>query len=178
MSSERRSLADEPDGSGAPQIGALARRSPDRRALVPRLRVPYEKRAANDASAQPPAEELGRLHGLRLDEMIREIVRAEVRAEVARALAIAPAQPTHVSVAEYAAARSISVSTVRNAIRSGRLPALRIGTAVRVPIDAEIGRPVIANANRHDANPVTRAGQILTGGIGRSALKTSIKRVA
>jgi len=127
VSSDRRFLADEPDGSEAFRLGSLPSRSARPRALVPRPRFQFAKHAANDTSAQHPSEELGRLHGLRLDEMIREIVRAEVRAEVARALAIASAQPTHVSVAEYAATRSISVSTVRNAIRSGRLPALRIG---------------------------------------------------
>ena len=160
-----------------PDNGRSSRAADRRAALVPRPRVPFEKRAVNDASGQRPSEELAHLHGLRLDEMIREIVRTEVRAEVARALAVAPA-PTHVSVAEYAATRSISVSTVRNAIRAGRLPALRIGTAVRVPVDAEIGRPVIENADGHDASPVTRAEQILGGGIGRSALKANRKRVA
>jgi excisionase family DNA binding protein len=115
---------------------------------------------------------------LKLDEMIREIVRAEVRAEVARAIASAPAQPTHVSVAEYAAARSISVSTVRNAIRAGRLPAIRIGTAVRVPVEAEIGRPVIATTDGRDANPVTRAEKILADRIASTFVKCDAQRVA
>ncbi len=110
--------------------------------------------------------------------MIREIVRAEVRAEVARVIATGPAQPTHVSVSEYAAARSISVSTVRNAIRAGRLPAIRIGTAVRVPVEAEIGRPVIATADGRDANPVTRAEKILTDRIARSFGESDTRRVA
>jgi excisionase family DNA binding protein len=117
-------------------------------------------------------------HGLRLDEMIREIVRSEVRAEVARVIAAGPAQPTHVSVTEYAASRSISVSTVRNAIRGGRLPALRIGTAVRVPSDAEIGRPVIATVEGRDANPVTRAEKILADRISRSLVKSTGRRIA
>lgn len=110
--------------------------------------------------------------------MIREIVRAEVRAEVARVIATGPAQPTHVSVAEYAAARSISVSTVRNAIRAGRLPAIRIGAAVRVPVDAEIGRPAMATADGRDASPVTRAEQILAERISRSLTKPTTRRVA
>jgi excisionase family DNA binding protein len=65
---------------------------------------------------------------------------------VAQASITAPDCGKDVAVSEYAAARSISVSTVRNAIRNGRLPAIRIGTAVRVPVDAEIGRPVITTA--------------------------------
>jgi excisionase family DNA binding protein len=109
--------------------------------------------------------------------MIREIVRAEVRAEVARVIAIGPTQPTHVSVAEYAAVRSISVPTVRNAIRSGRLPAIRIGTAVRVPVDAEIGRPVIAAPDGHDASPVTRAEKILVERIARSLVRSDNKQI-
>lgn len=44
----------------------------------------------------------------------------------------------YITVAEYAAARSISVSAVRAAIRSGRLPKVHSGRAVRVPADVEI----------------------------------------
>jgi excisionase family DNA binding protein len=148
------------------------------RAKPPRsLFIRFAKGPVNDDPAQGPDEQ-ERYHGLRLDEMIREIVRNEVRAEVARVIATGPAQPTHVSVAEYAAARSISVSTVRNAIRAGRLPALRFGTAVRVPADAEIGRPVIATADGHDASPVTRAEKILADRITRSLAKPTTRRVA
>jgi excisionase family DNA binding protein len=146
---------------------------------MPRALVPFEKRAANDSTAQRPrSDDLDGRHALGLDEMIREIVRAEVRAEVARVIATGPAQPTHVSVAEYAAARSISVSTVRNAIRAGRLPAIRIGSAIRVPVEAEIGQPVIATADGRDANPVTRAEKILADRIARSSVKPDARRVA
>lgn len=130
------------------------------------LLVSFEKQAANDAPAQCPRPDEYPRPGL--DTMIRELVRSEVRAEVERALANAATRAMYVSVAEYAAARSISVSTVRNAIRRGRLPALRIGTAVRIPVDAEIGRPVIADRGGHDANPVTRAEQILASRFERS----------
>jgi excisionase family DNA binding protein len=147
----------------------------------PRARalVAFEKRAANDGPAQSPrSDDMDGDGAWGLDKLIREIVRAEVRAEVARVIAQGPAQPTHVSVAEYAAARSISVSTVRNAIRAGRLPAIRIGTAVRVPVEAEIGRPVIATADGRDANPVTRAEKILTDRIARSFGESDARRVA
>jgi len=115
---------------------------------------------------------------LRLDDWIREVVRSEVKAEVARRLSAAPTRPTHVSVAEYAASRSISTSTVRNAIRQGRLPALRIGTAVRVPVDAEIGRPANENTRGHQMSPAMQADQILARRAARVALKSELKRVA
>jgi hypothetical protein len=153
---------------------SVARARPDSWPLVP-----LEKRAANDDIAPSPRSG-DRADGsaLKLDELIREIVRAEVRAEVARVIATGPAHPTHVSVAEYAAARSISVSTVRNAIRARRLPAIRIGTAVRVPVDAEIGRPVTTTPDGRDANPVTRAEKILAERIARSSVKPDARRVA
>lgn len=97
---------------------------------------------------------------LGLEELVRELVRSEVRAELAKATTSPPATPTYVSAAEYARARSISVSSVRNAIRSGRLPALKIGSSVRVRADAEIGLPVVATEGA-TAPPVVRAEQIL-----------------
>jgi len=115
---------------------------------------------------------------LRLDDWIREMVRSEVRAEVSRLLSAAPTRPKHVSVAEYAAARSISASTVRNAIRQGRLPALRIGAAVRVPVDVEIGRPANENTRGHQMSPTMQADQILARRAARVALKSDLKRVA
>ena len=115
---------------------------------------------------------------LRLDDWIREMVRSEVKAEVSRLLSAAPTGPTHVSVAEYAATRSISPSTVRNAIRQGRLPALRIGTAVRVPVDIEIGRPANENTRGHQMSPAMQADQILARRAARAALKSALKRVA
>jgi len=120
------------------------------------------KAAANDDFAQSTQAGRPGLHGIpKLDEVILEIVRREVRVEVARMAAMAPASQKYVSVAEYAAARSISASTVRNAIRSGRLPALRFGAAVRVPADVEIGKPVVANANHRPSSPAERAEQIM-----------------
>ena len=79
---------------------------------------------------------------------LEALVAAAVAAEVKRQLAAlgvansnAPA-PALVTVAEYARARSISISTVRAAIREGRLAVERIGKrAVRVPANATIARP-------------------------------------
>lgn len=101
------------------------------------------------------SEKLGHHHGLRLDEKIREIVRAEVPAAVARASRSRQHRQHTSRWPNARPTRSLSVSTVRNAIRAGRLPALRISTAVRAPVDAEIGGPVIENAHGHDASLVT-----------------------
>lgn len=84
-----------------------------------------------------------------LDAQIRAIVRDEIQ----RALADlgASAAPELVTMAEYARARSISVTTVRAAIRDGRLEAHRIGRAVRVRARDEIARPVGAQTDRSEA---------------------------
>lgn len=95
-------------------------------------------------------------------EAIRQLVREEVRAELAKqpALQAAPASQ-YISIGEYAKARSISVSTVRNAIRDGRLPAMKIGTALRVLSDAEIGVSVVPAVNNPGPTPAQVADRIL-----------------
>lgn len=65
---------------------------------------------------------------------------AELVAEQLAKLREAPAAEL-VTVDEYARRRSISTSTVRAAIREGRLLVERIGRAVRVPAAAAIARP-------------------------------------
>jgi excisionase family DNA binding protein len=100
------------------------------------------------------------LRAATLYDVVRDIVRTELRGEIDRALADRVEPPTYVSAADYARARSISVSTVRNAIRDGRLPAIKVGSAVRVPVAAEIGRPVKPDATR-PVSPSTRAREIL-----------------
>lgn len=68
-----------------------------------------------------------------LEQLIRKIVRdelAKVKPE--------PVTPDLVTVAEYARARSISESTVRQAIAEKRLAVVRIGRSVRVPAGATI----------------------------------------
>ena len=73
-----------------------------------------------------------------LDAYIRGLIRDEVRAAVAEAVSGA-ATKSLVTLQAYAASRSISVSTVRAAIRAGTLQATKIGRAVRVSAGAEIG---------------------------------------
>lgn len=69
---------------------------------------------------------------------LRPLVAELVREELARREPDAGGTPKHVTVVEYATARSISASTVRAAIREGRLPTLRVGRAVRIRADVEI----------------------------------------
>jgi hypothetical protein len=100
------------------------------------------------------------LRSASLYDVVRDIVRTELRGEIDRAIAERVDPPTYVSAADYALARSISISTVRNAIRDGRLPAIKVGAAIRVPARVEIGRPVVADVSR-PVNPSVRAREIL-----------------
>lgn len=77
------------------------------------------------------------MSGVGILEQLYAEVRA-IRAELAELRAELRGKSQLVGVGEYAAARSINVSTVRAAIRTGRLPSKRIGRAVRVPADVEI----------------------------------------
>lgn len=84
-----------------------------------------------------------------VEEAIETLVRRIVREELitfARQFAKEKASQRYVTIQHYAQARSISVSTVRNAIRGGKLPAMRMGSAVRVPDDVEIGVAVHPDA--------------------------------
>jgi hypothetical protein len=97
-----------------------------------------------------------------IDEMIRILVRDEVRAELAKVPALqAPAIAPYVSVTAYADARSISVSTVRHAIREGHLPAMKIGAAVRVRSDVEIGASVVPIVKHPGPTPAQVADRVL-----------------
>lgn len=53
-----------------------------------------------------------------------------------------------VTIATYAAHRKISQSTVRQAIRDGRLTATRCGRAVRLAADAEISQAAKPNQDK------------------------------
>lgn len=72
-----------------------------------------------------------------LEVVIESVVRRVVREELA-AVRAAPADEM-VTIETFARMRAISKSTVRAAIRGGRLQATRIGRAVRVRSDAQIG---------------------------------------
>ena len=93
-----------------------------------------------------------------LEQIIETIVRRVIREELAELK-----EPTvdHVTVAAYAAKHSLGVSTVREAIREGRLPAVKIGRAVRVPAEAQIGAPVRVVKVE---TPAAIAARILAGG--------------
>ena len=109
-----------------------------------------------------------------IEELIRVLVRDEVQRELAKVptLQVPPASP-YISVAEYAKARSISVSTVRNAVREGRLPAMKIGTAVRVKSDAEIGTSVIPSVPHPGPSPAQVADRVLARRVKSSRVVTS-----
>jgi excisionase family DNA binding protein len=141
--------------------------------------VAFAKSAANDEAA--PCVRPGELasgQGHMIDEIIREMVRSEVRAEVARGVPATSVQPTYLSVAEYAKARSISISTVRSAIRSGRLPAIKIGTAIRVRADVEIGEPVVVRPSRRPVSPAARGAEIFEARRKRSPGRSDGKQTA
>lgn len=96
--------------------------------------------------------------GAELETLLRRIVREEL--EQLLAARDRDATPDLLTVRSYAERHSISQSTVRQAIRDGRLQAQRIGRAVRVP-----ARGVIAP--RADAEtPDAVALRILAGGAG------------
>ncbi len=94
-----------------------------------------------------------------IDDAIRELVREEIHAALAKT--VAPQLATYVTIPDYAKARSISISTVRSAIRAGRLPAMKIGTAIRVRSDVEIGASVIPTATNPGPSPAKRAEELL-----------------
>lgn len=89
-----------------------------------------------------------------LEVVIESVVRRVVREELAAARA-APADEM-VTIATFARMRAISKSTVRAAIREGRLQATKIGRAVRVRANAQIGEPAAGTDT-----PAARAARIL-----------------
>lgn len=89
---------------------------------------------------------------------------SELRAELVAALDLTgrEAPPSrHLTVAAFAASRSIGKSTVRRAIREHRLEVVRVGRAVRVPADAVIAASARTTAyaamRKIDAERVTLA---------------------
>jgi hypothetical protein len=72
-----------------------------------------------------------------LENIIETIVRRVIREEIAT---VAKPTPTMMSVADYATAKAVCESTVRKAIRDGRLEHEKVGAALRIPADAEIRR--------------------------------------
>jgi excisionase family DNA binding protein len=94
-----------------------------------------------------------------LEAMLERVVRKVMRER--EELAAVPADEL-VTMATFARRRSISESTVRAAIRAGRLPAVKIGRAVRVRADAQIGEPASStNASTNVDTPRAHAARIL-----------------
>lgn len=94
---------------------------------------------------------------------IETVLRSLVREEVDRALAAKPKEPvapTYVTIAEFANRRAISISTVRQAIREGRLPAKKLDRAVRIPATAEILRSRDSQTTE-DAKRAARSAKLL-----------------
>lgn len=99
------------------------------------------------------------MNGAGILEQLLDEVRA-LRAELAELRATRPSR--HVSIADYAAARSLSVSAVRAAVRAGRLPSIRAGRAIRVPADVEIA-PVERKSESTTAAAERRLGLVHGG---------------
>jgi excisionase family DNA binding protein len=85
-----------------------------------------------------------------LEQYLRSLVREEAREAMREVLAARAAGVDElVTIAAFARARSISPSTVRKALRDGRLDATRIGRSIRIHAGASI-RP--RSAARADAD--------------------------
>jgi excisionase family DNA binding protein len=91
---------------------------------------------------------------------LERTIQAMVDAAVAKAVAELRRElvnaPTYVKAKEYAARHSIALSTVREAISDGRLPAMRIGRAVRVEAVAPIAPRARPNAAARRQERVAR----------------------
>jgi excisionase family DNA binding protein len=95
------------------------------------------------------------------EAMLERVVR-RVLPEVLAATRAVPAADELVTMETFARRWSISESTVRAAIRDGRLPAVKIGRAVRVRGDAQIGTPAPSSSASTNADtPRARAARIL-----------------
>lgn len=77
-----------------------------------------------------PAPDLGASLDAAIRAIIRDVVRQELHAQAA--------QPHYLTVAEFARRWSLTAGTIRRAIREGRLEAVRIDSAIRIPADAVI----------------------------------------
>lgn len=89
--------------------------------------------------------------------LIREAMREVLREERSRTR-------SKVTIAEYANARSISRSTVRKALRDGRLVGEKYGRTIRIDADAEIGVPIRASNSNATAVNADRILKVVRGG--------------
>lgn len=101
------------------------------------------------------------------EQLIEGIVRRVVREELEAFRASTAVAGGLLTIQAYAASRSVSVSTVRAAIREGRLPTKSIGrgtkrAAVRIPADADIAPPAASRRSAKPAAPAANADRILS----------------
>jgi excisionase family DNA binding protein len=97
-------------------------------------------------------------------EALIEALADRVAERVARKLERGgPAADQLVDVATFARERSIAVSTVRRAIREGRLEAVHIGRSVRVRRDAVVARSAASPAPAGAASTDRVALRLLKG---------------
>lgn len=131
---------------------AATSESPDARAAT--------HRARRSAAHGEPGCQVNTLDQA-FEAMLERVVR-RVLPEVLAATRAVPAADELVTMETFARRRSISESTVRAAIRDGRLPAVKIGRAVRVRADAQIGTPAPSlSASTSSDTPRARAARIL-----------------
>lgn len=100
-----------------------------------------------------------------LEQLVEEIARRVVRAELA---AREPEEPALITVAQAAARIGMSLSFVRAAIADERLPARKVGRAVRVTpadVDALAAAPK-RREPRSSESPAARAARVSIGCIG------------
>ena len=94
-------------------------------------------------------------------DMIAERIAERVAARVGDRLGEPPdAGPDLVTMREFARRNSISETTVRAMIKDGRLDAVKIGAAVRIRVDAQIGKSA-PRAPAVAGTPQARAAGIL-----------------
>ena len=96
-------------------------------------------------------------------EQLLDEVRA-LRAEVAALRDQRSGRADMITIADYARARSISVSTVRAAIREGRLRSTHVGRAVRVPANLEIAPRPTESEPARSARAARVLGLVMGGG--------------
>lgn len=116
-----------------------------------------------DPRADTKAKARSAIHGIDLDgvlELIADRIADRLADRVADQLAARPeAGPELITMRAFARRNSISETTVRAMIKDGRLDAVKIGAAVRVRADAQIGKsapraPEVAETPRARANRI------------------------
>jgi excisionase family DNA binding protein len=95
-----------------------------------------------------------------IEQLLAEV--QALRAELAESRA--ERRTAYVTIVDFARSHDLGVSTVRAAIRDGRLAATKIGRSVRIAADAVIGKPVRAGEATSAAARRERVLAIVRGG--------------